>query len=188
MNIKIHLAAALLTAAFAVPALAQNAQPDPACMLKNSDGTTQIDKAKCPDGMKPSTTEMGTKTNPPADTDVTTGSTSPVNDVFLPSTALSGGKLVAASDFIGKRVYSNANEDIGEVNDVLLSEDGSVRAVILGVGGFLGIGEKNVAIQMKAVQMMTPSDGSTPKLMVNATKEQLTAANAYDRTTRNYAN
>ncbi|WP_353622801.1 PRC-barrel domain-containing protein [Aliirhizobium terrae] len=50
------------------------------------------------------------------------------------------------SDLEGKRVYGAGNESIGPINDVLVSQNGSVNAVVVGVGGFLGIGEKNVAV------------------------------------------
>jgi sporulation protein YlmC with PRC-barrel domain len=48
----------------------------------------------------------------------------------------------------GTRVYGANNENIGEINDVLISRSGQVAAVIIGVGGFLGIGEKDVAVPM----------------------------------------
>jgi PRC-barrel domain len=70
------------------------------------------------------------------------------------------------------------------VNDVLLSQDGKVSAVILGVGGFLGIGEKDVLVSMRSIDMQR--DGSNVKLVVDATKEILTSAPTYDRTKRTY--
>ncbi|KEQ08130.1 PRC-barrel domain-containing protein [Pseudorhizobium pelagicum] len=57
------------------------------------------------------------------------------------------------SDFEGKAVYGTDGESIGEINDVLVSQDGSVNAVIIGVGGFLGIGEKDVAVDMTALEL-----------------------------------
>ncbi len=57
------------------------------------------------------------------------------------------------SDFEGKSVYGSDGESIGEINDVLVSQDGSVNAVIIGVGGFLGIGEKDVAVDMSALEL-----------------------------------
>jgi hypothetical protein len=56
------------------------------------------------------------------------------------------------ADLVGKDVYGADNEDIGEINDVIVGQDGRVIAVIVGVGGFLGIGEKNVAVGMTALQ------------------------------------
>lgn len=57
------------------------------------------------------------------------------------------------SDLQGKEVYGTENESIGQINDVLVSQNGSVNAVIVGVGGFLGIGEKNVAVDISALQL-----------------------------------
>jgi sporulation protein YlmC with PRC-barrel domain len=57
-----------------------------------------------------------------------------------------------ASKLIGTRVTGANNESIGEINDVLMDQSGRAHAVIIGVGGFLGIGEKDVAIPMTALQ------------------------------------
>lgn len=57
------------------------------------------------------------------------------------------------SDLEGKSVYTVGGDSIGEISDVLVSQDGSVNAVIVGVGGFLGINEKDVAVDMTALQL-----------------------------------
>ena len=51
-----------------------------------------------------------------------------------------------ASKLIGTNVTNAANELVGEINDIVLGKDGKVAAVIVGVGGFLGIGEREVAL------------------------------------------
>jgi sporulation protein YlmC with PRC-barrel domain len=51
-----------------------------------------------------------------------------------------------ASKLVGVNVYNDANEKIGDINDVILDKSGKASKVILGVGGFLGIGEHNVAV------------------------------------------
>jgi hypothetical protein len=56
-----------------------------------------------------------------------------------------------ASDLRGTEVRGANNEDVGDINDILLGRDGRIVAVIVGVGGFLGIGEKNVAIPFDAL-------------------------------------
>jgi putative membrane protein len=58
-----------------------------------------------------------------------------------------------ASDLRGTEVKGANNEDVGDINDILLGRDGRIVAVIVGVGGFLGIGEKNVAIPFEALQI-----------------------------------
>ena len=80
---------------------------------------------------------------------------------------------IRASEFIGMRIYASeaavdANEyagvqdgweDIGEVNDVILSRDGAAEAVLVDIGGFLGAGERQVAVDMSAIRFV--SDGAT---------------------------
>ncbi len=71
-------------------------------------------------------------------------------------------------------------DDIGEVNDVILSRDGAVKAVVLGVGGFLGMGEKDVAIPMESVKFVKEdNDAGDYFLVVNSNKQMLTDAPAY---------
>lgn len=103
-----------------------------------------------------------------------------------------------ASDLIGARVYAteasldgttsvNADataewDDIGEINEIVLTRDGEVQSVIVGVGGFLGIGEKDVAINMGDLRFV--SDGDDPDdyfLVVNANSELIMEADAYER-------
>jgi sporulation protein YlmC with PRC-barrel domain len=57
-----------------------------------------------------------------------------------------------ASKLVGVDIYNNNNENIGEVNEILVDASGKIDAVIVGVGGFLGIGEKNVALPFDAVK------------------------------------
>jgi sporulation protein YlmC with PRC-barrel domain len=102
---------------------------------------------------------------------------------------------VEASDFIGSRIYATNTmpttdavavgaekdwDDVGEINDVILGRDGQIKAVILGVGGFLGIGEKSVAIPMQDVKFVKNGDGAGDFfLVVNANKDVLASAPAY---------
>jgi sporulation protein YlmC with PRC-barrel domain len=85
-----------------------------------------------------------------------------------------------ASDFMNSRVYNMAGDRIGDVNDLVLDESGKITAVVIGVGGFLGIGEKAVSMRPDQVKRMVHSDGK-PYFTVNATKEQLQSAPAYTK-------
>jgi hypothetical protein len=80
-----------------------------------------------------------------------------------------------------QNVYDTANNKIGEVMDVLLSPDGKVNALIVGVGGFLGMGEKDVAVGFTSVKH-TNKDGKA-YLTLDTTKDALKAAPGlkYDR-------
>jgi hypothetical protein len=84
-----------------------------------------------------------------------------------------------ASSIIGGSVYSPANESIGDVNDLVVKPSGEIEAVVVGVGGFIGIGEKDVAIALNRFTMEPTEDLSSTKLVLNATKEELEAAPAF---------
>jgi sporulation protein YlmC with PRC-barrel domain len=88
---------------------------------------------------------------------------------------------VTVTDWYKQSVYDPSNNKIGEIMDVLLSQDGKVNALIVGVGGFLGMGEKDVAVPFNAVKHTT-RDGKV-YLTLDTTKEALKAAPGlkYDR-------
>jgi sporulation protein YlmC with PRC-barrel domain len=56
-----------------------------------------------------------------------------------------------ASKLVGVNVYGADNQKIGDINEVLLDKSGTAKAVVIGVGGFLGMGQKNVAIPFSAL-------------------------------------
>jgi len=103
---------------------------------------------------------------------------------------------IDASKLIGQAVYSSKTEvnadqqvaagaekdwdNIGDINEVVLGRDGSVKAVVLGVGGFLGMGEKNVAVSMNDIKFVRNGDGATDYfLVINSTKEALNSAPSF---------
>lgn len=88
---------------------------------------------------------------------------------------------IKSEDFVGTTVYGANDERIGEIGDVVLAND-KVDAVILDVGGFLGMGEKPVAVGMDNLAFMTDENGNR-YLYTSFTKEQLDAAPAYDEAT-----
>ena len=72
-----------------------------------------------------------------------------------------------ASKVIGLYVYNDANERLGSINELLMDSSGKVAKAVIGVGGFLGIGESDVAVnfdQLKFVNepMRTTSTTSAP--------------------------
>lgn len=84
------------------------------------------------------------------------------------------------SQLIGAKVVNNADESIGEINDLLVDDNGMVQAAVIGVGGFLGIGEKDVAVDFEKVTWVDRDDDRW--LVFAATKEDLEAAPEFDRT------
>jgi sporulation protein YlmC with PRC-barrel domain len=62
---------------------------------------------------------------------------------------------IMASELIGTRVMSANNESIGDINDVIVDRNGKAVAAIVGVGGFLGIGEKDVAVPFEELEFVS---------------------------------
>ena len=77
---------------------------------------------------------------------------------------------VQLSELIGSAVYDEAGERIGTVDDVIVDDSGAVSSVIVGVGGFLGIGERNVAVPLKTLVTMRDEKGKL-KLVSQAPKD-----------------
>jgi len=98
--------------------------------------------------------------------------------------AASGGYLteqgenqISASDFIGKSVYNAEDKSIGDINDLVMEENGGIVAAVIGVGGFLGIGEKDVALPMDRITMTRDADNNNEvRLTTTETAEALQAA------------
>src|SRR5262245_33460951 len=82
---------------------------------------------------------------------------------------------MARSQFIGQQVTNNAGETIGNINDLLFEKSGRIANVVIGVGGFLGIGEKNVAIAYGALGITADANGKRV-LTLETSKERLRAA------------
>jgi sporulation protein YlmC with PRC-barrel domain len=68
--------------------------------------------------------------------------------------------LMRGSQLMGVDVYGADNQQIGEVDEVLVGKDGKIQAVVVGVGGFLGIGEKDIAIPYDQVQWMADTQAT----------------------------
>lgn len=85
------------------------------------------------------------------------------------------------TDWYKQDVYDPSDNKIGQVSDMLVGQDGHVNALIIGVGGVLGAGEKDVAVNFDAVKQTT-KDNKT-YLTMNTTKDELKSAPGfkYDR-------
>jgi sporulation protein YlmC with PRC-barrel domain len=86
------------------------------------------------------------------------------------------------SNYYKQNVYDPSNNKIGDVDDVLLGPDGKITALVIGVGGFLGIGEKHVIVPFTAVK--ADRKDNKMQLVMNSSKDELKAAPGfkYDRT------
>ncbi len=80
-----------------------------------------------------------------------------------------------ASNLVGLDVH-NANKDgVGEIEDLVLDANMTVKGLVLSVGGFLGVGERYVVVPPKAVTVSFDSTAKEWKAMTGLTKDQLTA-------------
>jgi len=91
---------------------------------------------------------------------------------------------VTVTDWYKQNVYDPNDKKIGEVMDVLVDKSGKVTSLIIGVGGFLGAGEKDVAVSFDAVKVTNKNDNKW-YLVMNTTKDDLKNAPGfkYDRNT-----
>jgi sporulation protein YlmC with PRC-barrel domain len=78
-----------------------------------------------------------------------------------------------------KSVYDASGKAIGDLNDLVIDKDGKIAAVVVGVGGFLGLGEKNVAVDFDHLQK---NGGVSPnRLVLNYSEQDLRNAPAFVR-------
>jgi sporulation protein YlmC with PRC-barrel domain len=144
----------------------------------------------------PAQTETPATEAPATDTESTTD-TEVVEDVEVITEGSEGsqqsGNLLAqgytiadtdnlASRIMGAGVYSSEADDaehIGDINDLVVNDNGEVAAVIIGVGGFLGMGEKLVAVDYSELQWVIAAD-NTERFVLPTTREDLEAAPAFE--------
>jgi sporulation protein YlmC with PRC-barrel domain len=93
-----------------------------------------------------------------------------------------------ASKLMGLDVYNEANEKLGDVNELILDKNGKVSAVVIGVGGFLGMGEHDIAVSMDKLKFIeepvrTSSTAPAATTRETTTKETTTGAATTTTTT-----
>ncbi len=82
---------------------------------------------------------------------------------------------LASKNLIGAKVTGPTNETVGSINDLLVEKGGNIVAAVIGVGGFLGIGQKNVAVPFKSLELARDTDNNE-KVGMRFTKEELKQA------------
>jgi len=91
---------------------------------------------------------------------------------------------VLSDKYIGADVVARSSEgveSVGKVSDLVLGPDDKIVGVIVDVGGFLGIGEKPVALDMSMVKIMKAAESDELRVYVGDTKEQLEAMPTYEK-------
>jgi hypothetical protein len=155
------LSALLLSGAFAQAPNAPSSQMSPPGA---SGGQSSPAAAKSDDTAKPATTgQAGDKAGGKADF---VSSQKP--DQWL------------ASKFKGTDVMGPDNQKIGDVTDILFDKSGKIEAYVVSVGGFLGMGSKDVALAPQSFDVTPGSNGSADKLKLSMTKDQLKEAKNFE--------
>ncbi|MGB5556530.1 MAG: PRC-barrel domain-containing protein [Paracoccaceae bacterium] len=115
----------------------------------------------------------------------TTASGDPMQAWQRPAIERNGYQTLAAidltaEDLTGANVYGADDGSIGEIEDLVLSDDGQIQQAIIDVGGFLGMGEHRIAVSFDEVQIVRSNDGSDLRVYVAASQQQLEARPAYE--------
>lgn len=112
-------------------------------------------------------------TTPPAAGEAASDTAAATPDTYLTEQS---PNQISANTYIGQSVYNSADESIGSISDLIMEKDGGITAAVIGVGGFLGIGEKAVAVPFNNITVNQAPDGGEVKLTTTETAETLQAA------------
>ena len=141
-------------------------------------GTQTTDQAAS--GSATTTTDQGASGTATTDQTASTDTTQTQPQTGQQEQALAAPSGLLASNLIGSTIYSQDNQSIGDINDIILSQEGQPSQVIVGVGGFLGIGEKDVVLDMNKLQIAATDDGKV-KIVTLTTQEDLKNMPAFMR-------
>ena len=165
--LKTVAASALFATAFAPATFSQTQPATPGAPATQAAPADPAAPPKVPDATAP----MDNAAQAPAP--AATADTAQASGGYLTEQA---ADQISANTYIGQSVYTGQNESIGEVNDLIMKKDGGLVAAIIGVGGFLGIGEKDVAVPMDKITVAQNTQDGTVKLTTSETAETLKAA------------
>ena len=171
------------------PALQQPAQPSGAMPAEPSDPAAPVPDASSPD----KSSQMAPQAEPAAPDAVSPPpQSSEAPQSILPAapsaTASSNSPQFLnkqesddwlASDLIGKSVVNAQDESIGEINDLVTDQSGKIVAVLIGTGGFLGIGEKDVGVRFEDLKLARDENNDV-KVIANLSQETLASAPDYE--------
>jgi len=96
--------------------------------------------------------------------------------ISVTASTATGTTDAMVSNLVGLDVYNGANEEVGEIKDLVLDSSMKVSGAVLSVGGFLGVGTKYIVVTPSMLTIAYDSTASKWKATTTATKEQLTAA------------
>jgi sporulation protein YlmC with PRC-barrel domain len=103
----------------------------------------------------------------------------PKNVFFKGQTA---SQYLAKDRLLGAKVVNKSGETVGTVDDLIVTQGGQIEGIVMGVGGVLGVGSKQIGVRLGALKIST-ADGKTTVTLPDANKEMLGAVGAYQRAT-----
>jgi hypothetical protein len=164
--IKHTLTAAALATVLAIPAYAQSTAPSATPPTSAQSAPAPAANSASPTGTKSSTTTPDTSASTDMKSDKQAG--------FMQQQDPSEWR---SSKLVGASVYGPDNKSIGSIDDLIVDQTGAIKAAVIGVGGFLGVGQKDVAVPFDALQIHRKADSSSiDKITVSYTKDQLSNA------------
>ena len=125
------------------------------------------------------------QTTPPAPAPSPSATATPSS---TPATAASG--QWRASKLVGLNVYNEQNEKLGDISEVLIDTSGKVTGVVIGVGGFLGIGQRDIMVGLDKLRFVnepvrttvaTNTSGTAPTTTGSTTTTTTTTTTATER-------
>jgi len=151
--LKKHMAACLVATFFAAPAFAQTSTAPTSGATDRPAATGSGSTTSGSPAMQPGNTGSSMNSSSMDTSKSTTMAQSGTTQgQFM--THMQADQMMA-SDLIGTKVISANNESIGDINDVIVDRNGQAVAAVVGVGGFLGIGEKDVAVPFNSLEFAT---------------------------------
>lgn len=87
--------------------------------------------------------------------------------------------LMPSDDIIGSEVYDKQGQELGSVRNLLIDDDGRVKAAVISLGGVFGLGDRRVQVPWNALELK-PKPDDRDELMVTASRETLQNAPQYD--------
>jgi sporulation protein YlmC with PRC-barrel domain len=103
----------------------------------------------------------------------------PKNVFFKGQTA---NQYLAKDRLLGAKVVNKSGETVGTIDDLIVTQGGQIEGVVMGVGGVLGVGAKQIGVRLSALKIST-ADGKFTVTLPDASKEMLGAVGAYQRAT-----
>ena len=163
----------LLSSFAAAAALAATTALAPAAFAQSQPSDTTAPAAQTAPAVSPDAANPAAAPDTSAQAPVAAGTATAQAGTYL---TRQSPDQISANTYIGQSVYNAGNQSVGKITDLIMQKDGGIVAAVVGVGGFLGIGSKDVAVPIGNIDVAQNSQDGTVKLTTSETTESLKAA------------